>query len=73
MYIYLYDTYTSLEAPLKTEQLLFKQFSRQIANKIVNRKNYNKINITVSDKINIISYRDRLLIPKNSLRDYAFL
>jgi len=38
MYTYLYDIYTSLEAPLKTEQLLFKLFSRQIANKTVNRK-----------------------------------
>jgi len=39
MYTYLYDIYTSLEAPLKTEQLLFKPFFHQTANKIVNRKN----------------------------------
>jgi len=31
--------YTSLEAPLKTEQLLFKSFFHQTANKIVDRNN----------------------------------
>jgi len=34
MHTYLYDIYTLLEAPLKTEQLLLGLFFHQIANKI---------------------------------------
>jgi len=35
----LHDIHTSVEASLKTEQLLLRLFSHQIANKIVNCKN----------------------------------
>jgi len=66
MYIYPYNIYTYLKKHfLKQSNFCLNYFFIRLQIKLLNAKINNKINITISDKIDITSYRDQLSTPYN--------